>query len=167
MIEVNHEVRIPAAPERVWEALVDFANYGKWSTYILVRGVAAKDGEIEWSLASTVLKRRLWTKGIVTDLCETEKLSWTFGTRGIFAGEETYSLERLSGGTRLQHTLRYRGLVAMFRRAHLKKSMGTIVATGDDNLQKYVSAKSAYLPPPARPSLPKGSGRNRVRRKRK
>lgn len=168
MIEITNEVQISASPERVWRTLVDFPGYGKWNPYVAIRGVASEGGEIEWSLGSTVLKRRVWTKALVRELREHERLAWSFGTRGIFGGEECYSLEPVAGGTRLQHTLTYRGLIALLGRAYLKRNMDDIVTKGDENLRKYLGSRAASPTSPGRPSLPRGAG-HRVgsRKKRK
>lgn len=46
MIQLETETPIPAPPERVWSALVDFASYPKWHPHQTVEGVAQLGGKV-------------------------------------------------------------------------------------------------------------------------
>lgn len=46
MIQLETETPIPAPPERVWSALVDFASYPKWHPHQAIEGVAQLGGKV-------------------------------------------------------------------------------------------------------------------------
>lgn len=160
MAEVSNTTEILSPPERVWAALVDFENYGKWNPYVAIRGSAAAGGEIEWSLGSTVLKRRIWTKAPVTDYQKPAILAWSFGTRGIFSSAERFTLERTDKGTRMLHTLRYGGLVAILGGSYLRKNMDKIVGQADQGLRRYLAPKAGSPNPSAHRTQQHGRGKS-------
>lgn len=142
MFEVCSEIEIPAHPSRVWTTLVDFPGYRNWNPYVQTRGVAGSGSEIEWSLGSTVLKRRIWATALITEFDEPVALAWSFGSRGIFVVEECFSLESTSTGTRLQHKVRCRGLGARLGGGYMKKKIENIVTTADKYLCRYFERKA-------------------------
>lgn len=171
MFEVMSEIDIPASPRQVWSALVDFPNYRNWNPYVQIRGAAASGSAIEWSLGSTVLKKRIWMTALITEFDEPLALAWSFGSRGIFTVEECFSLEGIAAGTRLQHKARCSGLGATLGRNYMRKKIENIVTTADRYLSRYferraVSSKTIVLPRKAARS-PGEKKRRQTRRRRK
>ena len=144
MFEMCNEIEIPASPREVWSALVDFPRYSKWNPYVQIRGVAGSETEIQWSLGSTLLKRRIWMTALVTGFYEPLRLSWSLGS-SIFAVEECFSLEVTQTGTRLQHRVRCRGLVATVARGHMRKTIERIVTTSDKRLCRYFEGRAKSM----------------------
>ncbi len=143
MIELTREVEIPAAPPQVWNVLVDFSGYSKWNPYVAMRGVAELGSEIEWSLGSKVLKRRVWSAGVVTEWDRPNRLTWTVGSRRLFLVNERFSLEKIPQGTRLHHSVILSGLSVVLGRRILEKRLTRIMSAIDESLRRHLSRHSA------------------------
>lgn len=105
-MQLRTEIEIAAAPERVWQALVDFASYPEWNPY--VKAVEGKLGVGE-RLALTLTpadgseRRQVVT---VVKLEPGSTLRWTSKLllRRLFDGEHYFELVSLDGDhTRLIH----------------------------------------------------------------
>lgn len=133
---------------------MDFPGYQNWNPYVQIRGVAGNRSKIEWSLGSTVLKRRIWTTALITQFDEPVALAWSFGSRGIFAVEECFSLEGSATGTRLQHKARCMGVASILGAGLIRKKIQEIVATADKYLSRYFErrAKSSKRVAPGAPA---------------
>lgn len=151
MIEVSNEVDIPASPHQVWNALVDFAGYRFWNPYVAIRGVAGSGSEIEWSLGSTVLKRRIWVKAQISEFDEPSVLKWSFGSRAVVVITECFFLQATETGTRLQHKTTCRGMLMIFGKGLMRKRIEMIMAAEDKGLCRYFEAKARPPKQPARP----------------
>jgi hypothetical protein len=52
LFTIAHTIEIPAAPEAVWDALVDFASYADWNPYVLrISGEATEGAVLEVTIA--------------------------------------------------------------------------------------------------------------------
>lgn len=150
MIEVSNEVDLPASPRQVWNALLDFAEYRKWNPYVAIRGDPGSGSEIEWSLGSTVLKRRIWTKALITEFNEPNLLVWSFGSRSIFAVTECFSLQAMERGTRLQHKASCGGLFMALGKGMMRRRIEMIVMAVDKGLCRYFERRAERLKQPVR-----------------
>ena len=152
MIEVINEVEISASPGQVWNALVDFAGYRNWNPYVAIRGDAGSGSEFEWSLGSTLLKRRIWTRVLVREFDEPNVLEWSFGSRRIFAVTERFSLHATQRGTRLKHKASCGGVFMMMLGSGLmRKRVETIVTAVDKGLCRYFERKGGPSKDPLGP----------------
>lgn len=150
MIEVSNEVDIPAPPHQVWNALVDFAGYRNWNPYVAIRGVAGDGSEIEWSLGSTLLKRRIWQKGQISEFNQPDVLKWSFGSRAVVVITESFFLQATEKGTRLRHTASCRGMFMILGKGLVRKRIEMIMAAEDKGLCRYFEAKAGLPKQPVR-----------------
>ena len=150
MIEVSNEVDIQASPGQVWAALVDFAGYRNWNPYVAIRGVAGNGSEIEWSLGSTLLKRRIWAKAHISEFNEPRVLEWSFGSRAIFVVTEHFFLQATEKGTRLQHKASCRGWFMMLGKGLTRRRIEMIVTAVDKGLCRHFEGKAGPSKQPVR-----------------
>lgn len=171
MIEVSHEVEIPAPPQQVWEALVGFDSYPEWNPYVAVRGAVGSGKEIEWSYGSPS-KRRIWTVALITECDEPHVLAWWFGVGWVFRVDERFSLQAIPGGTRLRHEAACRGLIAILLGGGvMRKRLSLIVTSANEGLNRHLKARIRASPAAVsggkakRASVRKGRRQARSRRR--
>lgn len=171
MIELSNEFHVGASPAQVWDALVDFAGYPRWNPYVAIRGVAGRGSEIEWSLGSTILKRRIWAKAQISEFDAPNVLEWSFGSRAVFVITERFELEAAKNGTRLQHKANCRGMFISLAKALTRRRVEKIMTASDNGLCRFFEAKAeaskAAIKPVRKPGLPPRKSVQRTRRKSK
>lgn len=113
------EIVIHAAPEQVWDALLDFPAHADWNPFIA--GIAGTP-ELGETLDVTLTPpdgRPFRFRPTVVAAEPNRVFAWRgkFVVRGLFDGEHRFELEPVEGGTRLRHSERFRGvLVPLLRK---------------------------------------------------
>ena len=99
---------IDAAPEVVWEILMDTAAYPEWDPYaIRIEGSIAPGSKLR--AFSTLSPNRAFP-ATVTELVPNRAMTWTGGMPfGLFTGERTFRLEPAGAGTRFRVREEFRG----------------------------------------------------------
>ncbi|MFV8835730.1 SRPBCC domain-containing protein [Aquisalimonas sp.] len=113
--EIVTEIHIQAAPEAVWEVLLDFPAYPQWNPFITRISGAA---ETSARLAVTIEppgKRAMVFRPEVLRALPAQELSWLgrIGMPGLFDGEHRFLLEQDDehGGTRLIQRETFSGIL--------------------------------------------------------
>lgn len=145
MIEINHKIEIPAAPQRVWQTLLDFPSYSKWNPFVAVRGNAGDENRIEWSFGRPQGTRRVWVDGLITARDELRTLTWRLGIRGVFSLDESYSLQSKHGGTVLRHSINCRGILVALLGPLIRRRLRIVLSASDHGLHHYL--KPAFTVP--------------------
>ena len=94
MKELRTEVEIHAAPEKVWQILTDFAQYGEWNPFIHHAVGTAKVGEkVDISFRSGSRQMTLHCR--VVEAVPNRELCWKYHVilPGLFRGEHRFTLE--------------------------------------------------------------------------
>jgi hypothetical protein len=112
--DLRTSVDIESTSERVWDVLTDLAAYPEWNPFIV-----AADGPVEVGrqLALTMQPigaRRVTVRPTVLEVTPGRRLRWLgrFGVRGLFDAEHDFAIsDSESGGVRLRHEERFRGLL--------------------------------------------------------
>lgn len=139
MPELHHKIQIPAKPQRVWNALLDFPGYSKWNPFVAVRGTVGNANRIEWSFGRPQGTRRVCVEGLITVRDEPHILTWCLGVSRVFTLEESYSLIAIQGGTVLGHSIRCRGVMVALLAPLIRRRLRKILSAGDHGLQHYLS----------------------------
>lgn len=114
MPETRTITNLPAPPERVWAVLTDFAGYERWHPLLRVSGEASPGGQIRYSRRLSLKSNRWITVDAdIVEVAEPARLAWRQGVRRIFASDESFVLEAAGTGTKLTHTMRNSGLLAV------------------------------------------------------
>ena len=110
--ELRTEIVIDAPADRVWDVLVDFADYPQWNPFITriegtpetgARLTADLDGDLAMTITPTILHVE-----------PARELRWLgrLWIPGLLDGEHRFQLEELEPGrTRLVHAEEFRGLL--------------------------------------------------------
>jgi hypothetical protein len=125
MKELTSMIEIDAAPPTVWGVLTDFASYGEWNPVeISMKGQAVEGTVLEHTSRLPGGKPMTFHPTIVTAKPDQE-LAWKgkIVVPGMFDVVHRFRLERLpTGGTRLQQSEQFRGLLIPFFGATLRKT---------------------------------------------
>jgi hypothetical protein len=112
--DLSTSVDIESTSERVWDVLTDLAAYPEWNPFIV-----AADGPVEVGGRLTLTMqpvgaRRVTVRPTVLEVTPGRRLRWLgrLGARGLFDAEHDFAIsDRESGGVRLRHEERFRGLL--------------------------------------------------------
>jgi hypothetical protein len=117
MMEIQTEIEIGAPPGRVWEILTDFDAYPGWNPFIVeAEGEPLAGARLRVRIAPPGRKPMEFTP-VVLRADERIELRWRgrLGMAWIFEGEHVFRLRpRADGGTRFEHSERFRGLLTRF-----------------------------------------------------
>ena len=112
---LHTEIEIQASPDRVWEALTDFAAYPHWNPFI-VRAAGQPVPGTRLKLQMHLPGRRPMSfRPTVLEAAPAHRLRWLGHLlfRGLFDGEHSFTIEPSSPGrVRLTQQEEFRGLLA-------------------------------------------------------
>lgn len=165
MIELHHKIQIPAKPQRVWKALLDFPGYSKWNPFVAVRATAGDASRIEWSFGRPQGTRRVWVQGLITARDEPHLLTWCLGVSRVFTLDESYSLIAMQGGTVLGHSIRCRGVMVGLLSPLIRRRLRKILSAADHGLHDHLRPIAVHRGHPKPPGARRASrkGRRRLR----
>jgi hypothetical protein len=108
VLEFSSAADIDAAPEAVWEVLVDAGRWPEWDS-----GVKSVEGPVEpgskLKLTTEANPGRAWPIKVAS-LDPPRRMVWSSGMPlGLFKGERVYTLEPAGAGTRFAMRERFTG----------------------------------------------------------
>ena len=112
---LHTEIEIQASPDRVWEALTDFAAYPDWNPFIVQAAGQPVSGarlELQMQLPG---RRPTTFRPKVLEAAPAHRLRWLghLLVPGLFDGEHTFAIEPSGPGqVRLTQQEEFRGLLA-------------------------------------------------------
>ncbi len=111
MKTVSVTTDIDAAPLEVWAVLTDLASYPQWNPlFTEVSGELGVGSAV--TLKSVQARGRTMTvKATVLAVQPCAELRWTAGLKGIIGGEHAFMLSPQGGGTRLEQSESFGGLI--------------------------------------------------------
>lgn len=119
--KIHTHLDIPAPAEEIWNCLIDFPQYPRWSRFIQkIQGQAAPQAQLVVDLDGMRFKPK------VKDYEPTRHFSWLghLLIPGIFDGAHHFKLEALQGGgTRFVHYEQFSGLMLPFLKKKLAREM--------------------------------------------
>lgn len=114
-------IDIPATPDQVWRHLTDFTAYGRWNPFI-----TRAEGTLEAGRSLTIRLeppggRAMTFRPRVTVVRPGSTVEWLGRTvlPGVFDGRHRFELTPIAGGTRLEHSETFRGLLVPLLRGSL------------------------------------------------
>jgi len=104
-------IDIDATPLAVWTVLTDLASYPEWNPLF-----TKASGELTVGSAITLKSvqargRTMTVKATVLAVQPGAELRWTAGLKGIIGGEHAFILSPQDGGTRLEQSESFGGLI--------------------------------------------------------
>lgn len=122
-------IDLDATPETVWEVLIDLGKYHEWNPFIVESSGAVAPGNRLVNRMQPPGGKAATFKPRVTAVEPARNFEWLgrLGVPGIFDGRHRFELRPIpSGGTRVVHTERFRGLLVR----PLRKSLDTQTLEG-------------------------------------
>ncbi len=102
MEHINEAIEINAAPEQVWQVLMDFSRYPEWNPLIVkLEGAPALGAElVEWVELSK--QKRVRFKTTILELIPEKKLVWhgIYAASWLFSGHHQFILEPVAAGAK-------------------------------------------------------------------
>jgi hypothetical protein len=116
MTTVTATIQIDATPAQVWAVLTDLASYPQWNPlFPEASGELTAGSRI--SLKSRPSSGRPMTiRPRIVTVRPAAELRWVASLPGIIGGEHAFVLIGADGGTRLQQSETFRGVLASFAR---------------------------------------------------
>lgn len=114
MPKILTEALIPAAPDRVWAVLADFARYAEWNPLnIRAAGEARLGAKIRMTFLNLARPGGTLDQTVTLTNCEPGRaLAWSGSVPLLFNGRHHFTLTAEGAGTRLRHGEDLGGLIA-------------------------------------------------------
>lgn len=120
--DLQTEITIDAAPEVVWDVLVDLDRYRDWNPFIVEASGTPAVGERLTNRLQPPGGRAMTFKPVVTEVEPNSVFEWLgrLVLPGIFDGRHRFELEPTSsGGTTVRHSEHFRGVLVRLMRSSL------------------------------------------------
>jgi hypothetical protein len=115
MKTVSATIQIDAPPEAVWAALTDLGRYQEWNPLFReASGQVAVGDRIRLRSVHPANGRMMTVKPKITVADPGAELRWVASLPGIMSGEHRFKLTPVDGGTRLEQSETFRGLLTIF-----------------------------------------------------
>jgi len=115
MKTMSATIQIDAPPQAVWAALTDLGRYPEWNPLFReASGQVSVGSRITLRSAHPANGRMMTVKPKITVADPGAELRWVSRLPGIITGEHRFTLTPADGGTRLEQSETFRGLLAAF-----------------------------------------------------
>ena len=115
MKTVSATTQIDAPPMAVWAVLTDLSRYPEWNPLFReAAGQVAVGNRITLRSVHPANGRLMTVKPKITVADPDAELSWVSSLPGIISGEHCFTLTPADGGTRLEQSESFRGLLTAF-----------------------------------------------------
>jgi hypothetical protein len=115
MKTMSATIQIDAPPEAVWAALTDLGRYPEWNPLFReASGQVAAGSRITLRSVHPANGRLMTVRPRITLADPGAELRWVSSLPGIISGEHRFLLTPAGGGTRLEQSEAFRGLLAAF-----------------------------------------------------
>lgn len=126
--QISTTIEIAATPEHVWAVLSDLASYPQWHpVFRAVTGQLAAGSKITITTAHPVTDRTMTARVRVLAAEPTRQLRWV-SNLGVMRSERSFILTPEAGGTLLEQTATYRGILVRFPEKTITRIQDTFVA---------------------------------------
>ena len=109
---VKTEIEIAAAPMDVWAALIDLGGYPKWNPILPSGSGEVRLGGRPTLRMASIGRIRVRFRPLVLVADPGTELRWIVKVPGVFGGDHVFALSAVAGGTRLEQSEAYSGLLA-------------------------------------------------------
>ena len=141
MFEVARETLVQRSPAQLWEVLIDFDQYQRWSPYFRPKGLPKLGGEIEYSFRTNPANPRFWrVTATISEFEPSAHLAFDMSVgRLLLSIEEHFRIERTPEGSRLIHSICCKGLFARLRLPKARRNFDKLLSETDRLLAQYLS----------------------------
>jgi hypothetical protein len=115
MKTMSATIQIDAPPEAVWELLTDLGSYREWNPlFAEASGHVAVGSRITLRSVHPANGRMMTVRPKITVAEPGAQLRWVSSLPGIMSGEHSFVLTPADGGTRVEQSETFRGLLTAF-----------------------------------------------------
>jgi hypothetical protein len=115
MKTMSATIQIDAPPEAVWAILTDLSSYPEWNPLFReATGQVATGNRIKLRSVHPANGRLMTVQPKITRADPGAELRWVASLPGIMSGEHRFKLTPADGGTRLEQSETFRGLLTVF-----------------------------------------------------
>ena len=115
MKTVSATIQIDAPPEAVWAVLTDLGRYQEWNPLFReASGQVAVGNRIRLRSVHPANGRMMTVKPKITVADPRAELRWVASLPGIMSGEHRFALTPADGGTWLEQSETFRGILTAF-----------------------------------------------------
>ena len=115
MKTMSATIQIDAPPEAVWAVLTDLGRYPEWNPLFReASGQVAAGSRITLRSVHPANGRLMTVRPKITVADPGAELKWVSSLPGIISGEHRFTLTPAGGGTRLEQSEAFHGLLAAF-----------------------------------------------------
>ena len=132
MKTMSATIQIDAPPETVWAVLTDLDRYQDWNPLFReASGQVAVGNRIKLRSVQPANGRMMTVKPKITAADPGAELKWVASLPGIMSGEHLFKLTPADGGTRLEQSETFRGLLTAFSGKTLAKAGASFQALNE------------------------------------
>jgi hypothetical protein len=126
--QITATVEIAATPEHVWAVLSDLATYSQWHPlFRSVTGQLAAGSKLTITTAHPVTDRPMTARVKVLAVEPASQLRWV-SNLGVYRSDRRFILRPNDGGTLLEQTATYRGILVRFPTKTITRIQDTFAA---------------------------------------
>jgi hypothetical protein len=114
MKTISATIEIDATPAQVWAVLTDLASYPQWNPLFPEASGDLAAGKRITLKSHPSSGRPMTIRPKIVAVKPDAELRWISSLPGIIGGEHAFTLTPAGGGTRLQQSETFRGLLASF-----------------------------------------------------
>jgi hypothetical protein len=111
---IQTQIDIAAPPEQVWQHLTDFESYPDWNPFVRsLEGSPAPGARLRVEMLLPGKDKSSAFKPSVTAAEPNRTFEWlgSIGIKGLFDGRHRFDLSPTDGGTRLEHSETFTGIL--------------------------------------------------------
>ena len=132
MKTMSATIQIDAPPEAVWAVLIDLGRYPDWNPLFReASGQVAVGNRIKLRSVQPANGRMMTVQPKITVADPGAELRWVASLPGIMSGEHRFTLTPADGGTRLEQSETFRGLLTAFSGKTLAKAGASFQALNE------------------------------------
>lgn len=129
-MELSSVAGIKAAPEAVWDVLVDFEQYGRWTKAVQMEGRPVLEGPAIYTLKVRTWfnpNRPLRVGANFSVVDKPNRLEWEIGLVWLLAFRVGFALTSAGGGVEVKHYASISGLFAPLLRQRFTRIMASFL----------------------------------------
>lgn len=149
MKALETRIGISAAPEEVWDVLMDFASYPSWNSMVVdIRGEPSLGASLQTTIAMKS-GRRMKFRPTVVEYEQGRRFGWLgkLWVRGLFDGLHRFEVVPADTGAVFVHREEFRGLLPPLLGKVLKDTHEGLVEM-NEALAKEVARRKTAVPSP-------------------
>ena len=149
-MELSRTVEISATPQAVWDVLLDFERYDRWTKWARLEGEGVSDAQVLYTLMTLTMGgslRPIRIEGNFRIVDAPRVLEWEMFLPGIFELRAGYALTPTDAGVELRHYANFSGFFAFLAKVRFERTVLRFLEVVTRDLQLWMSKSGARTNP--------------------